>query len=484
MNQNKFTFDTDNLVVDWISFKFQHLDKINQIADYFFKKGFNSYQQSAKYTKPVKEPIFITSDNEFEVLFVKELPYWKGMLIQFSGSNAKHFYDLVKKRLVNWEMLSPVTLARFDLYYSRDNIKKDKISVQEFFENCHQKCKQTNKNVIFEKNIKGLILKIGNRRSNHYFRIYQEKNSLKFEYEMKGRFLEKYSSLLTLNCLEQFEHKLSKQFLLSFGSILSLNYSFVNWLVKKLRPAQKQKLYLSGLKIEYLDFYQTDFQLSIHRKNFFNFLHFINYIQTLDYEIDSLKSTYYRLVSFEIQDFLKYKKESNNHYQLKKSIQFFDQLQTNFYIKFFSSNQYRTLVTIPEVKIERKGKQNAWIATIWIVEELFNYTYPFLFPDLLKRKLTKHEFEVQFKFIIVFTFVDIEKIFYIKDFLESYKSTLSNKQKTEIKKYFIELVKVFEEKQLISSNYKIISGGKVYKVDKLTPANISEGFIIYEKISI
>jgi hypothetical protein len=57
-----------------------------------------------------------------------------------------------------------------------------------------------------------------------------------------------------------------------------------------------------------------------------------------------------------------------------------------------------------------KGKQNSWIAKVWIAEELFYYAHPFLFPDFLKpklRKLTKNELEVQFKIIQVFSSVGI-----------------------------------------------------------------------------
>lgn len=43
---------------------------------------------------------------------------------------------------------------------------------------------------------------------------------------------------------------------------------------------------------------------------------------------------------------------------------------------------------------------------------------------------------------------------------------------------------MFEERELIDSNYKIISNGKFYATDQLTSSNISEGFIIYENISI
>jgi hypothetical protein len=81
--------------------------------------------------------------------------------------------------------------------------------------------------------------------------------------------------------------------------------------------------------------------------------------------------------------------------------------------------------TIPKVS---KSKQNCWIA-----KELFYYPHPFIFPDLLKRKLTKHEFEVSFKFIPIFSSLAIEKTFYIKDFFQNYSSTLTNQQKTKIK---------------------------------------------------
>ena len=43
----------------------------------------------------------------------------------------------------------------------------------------NQEVRKTNQNVSFEKNQKGLILKLGNRKGNNYCRIYKEKTSLK-----------------------------------------------------------------------------------------------------------------------------------------------------------------------------------------------------------------------------------------------------------------------------------------------------------------
>lgn len=192
-------------------------------------------------------------------------------------------------------------------------------------------------------------------------------------------------------------------------------------------------------------------------------LQFLNYAETLDYERGALLCTSYRQVIFQVKDFLEYQKKSNNYYQLKKLIEFFDELQANSLIKFFSDKKYRSLVTIPEVVLT-KGKQNCWVGRVWISEELFCYRHPFILPNLITKKLTKHEVEVQFKVIQIFSSVNTAKIFsktiqYIQ---------LMNQQKTKMKNYFIEYLQQYKEHKLIDENYKIIS----------------KGFIVYEKLYI
>lgn len=129
-----------------------------------------------------------------------------------------------------------------DLYYYRKNKKQDKISSTDFLDNYYKKLKQTNKNVSLEKDRTGFTLKIGNRKSNHYSQIYKIKQGVKFEYEMKGRFLRKYHSSLVSNNLEEFENELSKRFVENFGKNkkLPLHYYYLDWLVIKLRPIRKQ----------------------------------------------------------------------------------------------------------------------------------------------------------------------------------------------------------------------------------------------------
>lgn len=481
MNRNKLTFKDENITVDWIGFKFQNLDNFAQtkLAEYLFKIGFNSYQESGKLAKPIKESILVSSKNKFQVLFVHEAPYWKGTSVYFSGASATFFYSLVKQTSINWEFFSSAILGRFDLNYARKNKTDDKISVRQFLQNCQTKLMQTNKNISLEKNSKGLILKIGTRRSNNYSRIYQGKNFLKFEHEMKGKFIKTYHTLLIQNHFEEFEHKLSIHFLTYFGKVLPLQYSYTDWLVIKLRPLRKQTFSLTGLKIDYLR--SGSFQNNTDSYKFCTLLQFLVYAQTLNYKIDSLGTTSYRLVQFRVQDFLKYTKLSSNYYQLKKLIEFFDELQTNSLIKFFSNQKYRSLVTIPEVNLQ-KGKQNSWTVEVWIADELFYYAHPFLLPDLFQVKLTKLQLEVQVHVIRTFSSFDTQKIFYVEEFLQAYPSTLNNQQITSVKRYFIQLMEIFEEHQLIESSYQVILDDKLYHVDKLLTNNISQGFIVFEKL--
>ena len=229
--------------------------------------------------------------------------------------------------------------------------------------------------------------------------------------------------------------------------------------------------------IQNIDFTQWD------RHHFFTFLQFLMFAQILEYERDSLGFTPYRRVRFHVREFLKYTNKSQNQNQLNRLIKFFDNLQQNSLVKFFSSKSYRSLVTIPEVTLN-KGKNNSWVAEVWMAEELFYYSYPFMFPGLLERKLTKHEFDIQFYFIQVFSKNNVEKTFLIKEFFQNYPSVLKASRIKDMKQYLLELILSLEKNKIIESNYKIILDGEISKTDQLTTKNISEGVIIYEKLII
>lgn len=336
----------------------------------------------------------------------------------------------------------------------------------------------------FEQNSKGLLLKIGNRRTNQFGRIYQKQNQLRFEMEMKGRFIQNYSKHFINNDLETFESQLSKHFLLYFGKKLSVDSIFVDWLVIKLRTMRQNQISTSSLNSHYIC-PANDFQTVHGRRNFFNLLQFLVYIQDLDYTTDKLGSTSYRLYVFTVKDLVKYMNPNvcpTNYYQFKKVLLFLGELQKNSIIESFSDTEYRSLVTIPELKLSKSAK-TGWTAQVWVAEELFYYSHPFILPHIQNKK-TIDEFEVQFKMIEIFSSIHIEKVFLVKDFLDSYPSVIRNSRITNIKCEFIKWVKLFIECNIIDNNYKIIQNGQHYSVKELTIHNISEGFVRYEKIHL
>ena len=483
MNQNKLSFESENLIVDYISFKFQesHCDQ-NKIAKYLFKLGFNSYQESGKLAKPIQEPILVKETSSYKVVFVHRAPFWQGTVLHFSGPNASLFYSLVQKKLINWKIFSSGILSRFDLYYSRNNKNDDKISPRDFLHDCQKQLEQSNKNVQLEKNSKGCILKIGNRSSNNYFRIYETKNSLKFEHEMKGKLLQNPHSQLVSNNLKNFEQELTKHYFQYLGRTLKIQYSYLDWLAIRLRPMRKKIIPQFFLNTDYIES-----ELNADTKTFVMLIKFLNYAQHLESETQYLYEIPYRQVSFKLRDFLEFQNptiKSTNHYQLEKIKEFFQELQKGILSTYFSDTSFQSLVAIPQVKLEKCLKQKCWVGTVCLAEELFYYKYPFCLPDFFKQKYTKHEFEVRVKVFKTFSSINPEKLFLIKDFFQNYKSILSNQQKTKMKTYFIELVKVLQDHNLIEDNYKIIWNGSFCDTKELNTKNISEGFIIYEKISI
>ncbi len=67
------------------------------------------------------------------------------MMIRFIGEDGKYFYELIKKKQINWNIfdLSNTNISRFDLYYLRDLPEAEsKKQLELFLENS---CDKTNK---------------------------------------------------------------------------------------------------------------------------------------------------------------------------------------------------------------------------------------------------------------------------------------------------------------------------------------------------
>jgi hypothetical protein len=133
---------------------------------------------------------------------------------------------------------------------------------------------------------------------------------------MKGKFLRKYRNLLLENRLEEFEQKLYSHFIISFGKLLTLNYSYLDWLIIKLRPIRKQTIFQHGLNFDYIKP-----EIVMDTKKFVSLIQFLNYAQELDFEIEYLGPVAYRKVTFQLRNFLEFQDPTvkpTNQYRLDK----------------------------------------------------------------------------------------------------------------------------------------------------------------------
>jgi hypothetical protein len=127
MKQNKLSFESENLVMDWISFNITGCTDPEPITKYLSDSfGFNSVLNET-FKGKYKVLIFEIT-NRYKVSFIKSTDntesnsYWTGMTVSFSGENGKYFYSLIQNKLIDWCTfdLSCTNLGRFDLYYFRD----------------------------------------------------------------------------------------------------------------------------------------------------------------------------------------------------------------------------------------------------------------------------------------------------------------------------------------------------------------------------
>ena len=72
MKENKLTFQSQNLIVDYLEFKFNVLPEFikQRIVQSFFKLGSNSFDVDKKYRDPVQDSIQTNSNNQYQIQFV------------------------------------------------------------------------------------------------------------------------------------------------------------------------------------------------------------------------------------------------------------------------------------------------------------------------------------------------------------------------------------------------------------------------------
>lgn len=216
-------------------------------------------------------------------------------------------------------------------------------------------------------------------------------------------------------------------------------------------------------------------------------IQFLKFVRFLDYDTEKLNNgrVLLRVYTFQIRDFLTMLDQNRNRYQLQKLSKFFRELHNSVVLESFQDTCYQWLSAVPLSQVYSPTKPGqALIAKVWVADDLFFYDFPFYLPDLFYGKLKKHQIDVRIHILRVFATPNTEKVFYIRDFCDNYPAKLSHKKIGKMKTYFIEGIQILKQVNLIENNYKIILEGRFKNIQEFTSRNISEGFVIYEKINI
>jgi hypothetical protein len=410
--------------------------------------------------------------------------FWEGTTIHFSGINATQFYKIIQAQKFDWNILKSknASLGRIDLHYFRKSKITDQSDQLELFmEKCSQRIRDKSKRrkVKWGLESSGLVLRIGNRSSSNYYRVYQKQNGLQFELELKNQLVKSFQEFLFVNQIEEFEDRLSQHFLKQSVKYLVLNFCYTDWLAKLLRKIVQRPKFNPGLVTDYLD--KSKLNSFADKESLFRLLQFLSFIRNLKGVKQFVDDQIYYLIEFPVADFLRFLgKNPKSSYQQRKVLDFLKSLQ-GFppIVEQFSEIEFRSSVMFPMLKLRKESR--SWILKIAIGEQLYSYTYPFVFSDSLVYFQTKYDLIVKFEIIQVLSTNSLEKKFPVENFINQFRKN----NRTQIKKLIINLLDELRNSKLIESNFNIVlKKGSSKRVENLTPLLItqSKDILFYEII--
>ena len=480
MNQNKLNFKSENLTVDWIGFNIQGLvdiKQVKQIAEYLFLNfGFNSTFAIGPNGK--QETLFSNSKNKYQVyirVYRYSDIYWDGLKIDFSGNNAAQVYKFIQEQKLDWNIfqLSNLSLSRFDLCYFREiKLNQKKGQLNRFITNIIDKIgnKYKKNNLNYDRSTKGYILRIGNRKSSNFYRIYQTKNGLRFELEIKKNQIKQVTNLLFCYNIKQFEETLTKHFYTHSKKVLIFDDCYTDWLIKYFRKNSKP---VGPLATSYLEEIDTNDFVTV-----FSLLQFLTFSRSQKYIQVQMYDQIYYLIEFNLKEYIEFSGVKNiNQYQRNKFINLFYSFQKmQPLITYFTEAHFQSLLTFPYVNIQKQG--NSWVVKVAVSKLLYNYRYPFSFPDTFLTYKNIYDLKIKLEVIQAISKVSLEKVFYVEVFLEQFN--VPTKNKAIIKKQIVKTFNYLQTAGIIKNNYKLIKKSqRIEQVDVLTNLLVGQTNIIY-----
>ena len=380
--------------------------------------------------------------------------FWEGTKVHFSGANATQIYKIIQTKKFDWKIFQPykLSLSRFDLCYFKEIKIESQVDLKLFMNKCCQKTFARSKKYIAEwtQNPCGLILRIGDRKSPTFFRIYQQKNDIRFELEIKNQPLKVVQDSLFMNHIKDFEDQFTRHFYKHSKKVLVLNYLYTDWLIDYSRETHKP---IYSLFTSYLE--TSDLGTLENKKYIFRLLQFLSFSRRYLNNPKIIYSQKYYVIHFLARDFMDFIQIKNkNHYQLTKTRNFLlDLKQNTSSVNVFSDDYFRSAATIPYVEILKK--RNIWFVRVLIAEELYFYQFSFAFPYSFFSYQTDYQLLVKLHIIQAISIHSLEKKFYVNHFLIQFN--VAKQKQAYIKKLIIQEFNYLQQKSFIKNQFQLIT---------------------------
>lgn len=510
MEQKNFSFQSQNLTVDYITLNLRNgKNQITEIANIFnFFYSFNCYifDNNKKYAKKQK---IIFNNGAYELTFIINSSEYQSntVLIQFSKLNASYLYEILKSGKFLWKKFYDfdLVLGRIDINYIRKKTINESIFL-DFAKGSSEKYRRRYPQAIVapvEKSSFG----IGTRKGDYFLRVYETKDKfLKFELEIKkgkAKDYQIYLSKLPETFLE-FEDLIATRFYQYLKTSLVLDTEFTDWLLVILRQTNKPKnrlisSYISeNLKLEKKSFLQ--------QKDFYRLLQLLSFIRNYPYVQETLNEEVFYSLTFPLSEFARDitldknitldKKLLKSKDQPKKKInpdlrtdlvRFFEELREYNMIEWFSDEEFRSVVVFPVVEVRHKTPGNVHTRLIVKMSVSKNFfssiQYPFYFPSHFYHYKNKDDMRVKLEILkSVASQVTIRKEFDVANLLLTLNS-LSNQRISDVKKNIVQLFQSLQQTSLIETELTLYQENKSPIVThKLTLAQIkkTKTIVFYE----
>ena len=462
---NQINFQSENLVVDWISFNIKGLTDPEPIAIYLSESfGFNSI--ITKGSKRKSESLVSKFENQYQVFF-KQYDYnpelksfWARTKVNFSGDNATYFYSLIKEKRVDWNIfdLRYTTLSRFDLYYFRKPKPTDqKDHVELFMDQCCQKilAKSKRRHASWSRNSKGLILKVGSRQSSNYFRVYRRPNGkdIRFELELTKSVVKNFEFYLFSNQFEKLEELLSIYFYKQALTTFVMDSCYTDWLRESFRKIRSTQTYENCLITTYLRNIPLE---TLEKQRFlYQLLQLLSYIRTLESSVNWISNENYRMISFRVSEFLEFLgKKKTNYYQIRKVVDFLKSLQRlPPVLEDFSTESFRSILIFPYLEVR---KEKSWNVELAIAEKVYFYRYPFYFPQEFLTYDNAYDLRAKIFFLLSFSTTSLNKEFQIQEVLD--QVGISRQKITRLRKSVVTIFENAQDLKLIEPRFTYKKG--------------------------